>query len=270
MDADRAATVEFVRAVQPEAEGPVARVLDAPWYPQRPNRGALLCEGDRIVGYLTAIYSERAGPDGAERRCCLGSWFVLPEFRARSLAMMQSVLRQPDLTFVAVTPNATSVAVLTRFRFEPLDEEFLLLPPLAHLPSALRGAHVHLDEVRVRSLLGSAERVLWEDHTRVGCVGIVLEAGSASSLILGVRRTLRRVPVCEILYLESPTLVRRHLERVKLGLMAASSSLGVTCDPRLFQGDPPRGVRRSRMRLYRSDTSTAYQIDNLYSELAVL
>ena len=62
-------------------EGPE---LDLTWAADVPTHGFLLREEGRVVGALTALYSERQVAGRTERFCNVATWCVLPSHRSQS------------------------------------------------------------------------------------------------------------------------------------------------------------------------------------------
>ena len=102
------------------------RLFNYPGVERAPNLGFVLESGGRVVGFLGAIYHERFIESRVERFCNLTSWYVQPEFRSHSLALLTALLRQPDYNFVNFTPSDVVSSVMTRFGFHELDTHKLL------------------------------------------------------------------------------------------------------------------------------------------------
>ena len=61
---------------------------------QAPNHGYMLRDGQRVVGALFALYSERLVERRVERFCNMGTWCVLPGYRFRSISLLAALLAQ--------------------------------------------------------------------------------------------------------------------------------------------------------------------------------
>jgi len=65
----------------------------------------MLRDGQRVVGTLLALYSERLVEGRLERFCNLTSRCVLPDYRSRSISLLTALLRQHGYHFTALTPD---------------------------------------------------------------------------------------------------------------------------------------------------------------------
>ena len=65
----------------------------------------MLRDGQRVVGTLLALYSERLVEGRLERFCNLTSWCVLPDYRSRSISLLTALLRQHGYHFTVLTPD---------------------------------------------------------------------------------------------------------------------------------------------------------------------
>lgn len=264
--------VPFCREAFGDDETMFARILSAAWDPSRPERGALLVDGDSIVGIVIALYSRR-WIRGKERPfCALGPWYVRPQYRGGSLKLLSRILSETDYTFVSHSPNGISVAVLRRYRFQELSPRWRVFPPLTNLLSVgTPRCQALTDSSQIRDRLDDAQRRIFDDHSIHGCGHALLVLGNESCLVVSKPRTLRGVPVSEILHLGNRELATRCFERLKWAVMRVDRTFGVISDPRLLGPRPPASViHRERIRMFRSDDLDADDIDNLYSEVAVM
>src|SRR5215475_174076 len=116
-DADVAAVADFLHLNYKDWIPWAQSRLAGPWKVEAPNHGFVLREGQRIVGALTAFYSERLVAGRMERFCDLGTWYVLPEFRLHSIRLVKALLAQDDYHFTALTPSHKVVSIYTRLGF---------------------------------------------------------------------------------------------------------------------------------------------------------
>jgi hypothetical protein len=105
------------------------RLFEYPGAANQPNLGFVLESGDRLVGFLGAIYSERLLNGRIERFCNLSSWYTVPEFRSSSLTLMMALLSQRGYTFTTLTPSPVTAKVLTAFGFRRLETDKVVFGP---------------------------------------------------------------------------------------------------------------------------------------------
>lgn len=95
----------------------------------QPNLGFVLESSDQLVGFVGAIYSERLVEGRVERFCNLSSWYVRPEFRSYSIALLMAVLKQPGYTFTDLSSNQAYIPMKNRCGFRQLESYKLLCGP---------------------------------------------------------------------------------------------------------------------------------------------
>lgn len=138
--------------------------LTPTWRTEAETHGFMLARGEEIVGVYAAFYSEQAGADGATRRVCnLAAWCVLEEFRAHSLLLVRSMVRQRDHELTDLSPSGAVVATNERLGFTHLDTAGALVvnPVLARAP---RGARLVRDLDEIAALLEGDDRQAFQDH----------------------------------------------------------------------------------------------------------
>ncbi len=107
------------------------RLFEYPGVQGQPNLGFVLEAGNRLVGFLGAVYSSRRVEGRVEGFCNLSSWYVIPEFRTSGMALLRAALRQRDYTFTAFQPSQLNAQVLKLCGFRQVDSHKLLCgPPL--------------------------------------------------------------------------------------------------------------------------------------------
>ena len=82
-------------------------------------------------GTLLALHSERLVEGRVERFCNMGSWCVLPDYRSRSILLLESLLAQDGYHFTVLSPDVgpqENPLAWHRFRF--LDTSAALIPNL--------------------------------------------------------------------------------------------------------------------------------------------
>jgi fatty-acyl-CoA synthase len=253
------------------------RLFDYPWLNDKPDLGHLLTAGNEIVGFLGAIYASRKIRGKTGVVCNLTSWYVLPQYRGRGVELLDAAIRKEHVTFTALTPAPAVILMLEAMGFARLNTRRIQLLPLLH-GDTLRepGVLISFDPERVRRSLDDEQRLIFDDHARYDCLLLSATIGSEHAFLVVKRRTgwLRssdrgKIPYSEILHCSNPTLLARHLERVKLAILRRQRTLRLVCDEGLFP-EKPRGWSFGRAQLYRSSQFTASELDKLYSELVLL
>jgi acetoacetyl-CoA synthetase len=155
--------------------------------------------------------------------------------------------------------------------FSYIDRNKIILPPLLNLIT-LRGPSPRIisDPEQVRALLDGEQRRIFDDHAPYDCLQLVLQSGSKSAYLVVKRRTMRRLPVSDLLYCSAPSLLAQHLERVKLAVIRLQRSAALTAEAGIFGALRPLGAVIRRPKLFRSSVFHAHELDKLYSELILL
>jgi len=90
------------------------------------------------------------------------------------------------------------------------------------------------------------------------------------SHVVSIVRRKRGVRVSEILYCSDSALLARTFERVKLHMLRRDRAAAVVADARILGENAPRGLRVKRKACFRSSQVSPAEVDNLYSEYALL
>jgi hypothetical protein len=267
-DADISAVADFLH-VNYKNRIPWARSrLAGPWKVEAPNHGFVLRKGQRIVGALTAFYSERLVAGKAERFCDLGTWYVLPEFRFHSIRLMKAVLAQDGYHFTALTPSQKVVSIQTRLGFRALDTSAALIPNLPW-PTRPGRTPISADPNVIENTIKGTALELYHDHAQaLAARHIVLLHGGDSCYVMYRETRVKGVPLAVIVYVSDPQLFYRAIGPLTRHLLVRHRLLATLAELRIIGRRPPLSLKvTSWPKLYRSASLEPDQIDDLYSEL---
>ena len=259
--------------------GVLPHLFDYQWLDEKPDLGRVLTVGDRIVGFLGAVYAWRKINGKTGLVCNYTSWYVLPDYRAWAAELLASTVQNEHVTFTALTPSPIVQRMLVAMGFATLFTRKIALPPLFHVETLRQQQpFISFDPETVRRSLDDEQHQIFDDHAGYNCLQLSVSAGSERAFLVVKRRTGRiarfnrlfstnaKIAYSEVLYCSDPCLLARHLERVKLAILRRQRTLLLVCDERLFP-EQPRGLRFEAPALFRSPVFQAREIDNLYSEL---
>ena len=266
-DADVAAVADFLR-VHYKDQIPWARSrLAGPWKVEAPNHGFMLRDGRRVVGALTAFYSERLIAGRAERFCDQGTWFVLPEFRFHSIRLIKAILAQDGYHFTAYTPSHKVVSILARLGFQSLDTSAALIPNLPW-PTPPGRTTVSADPDVIESTLAGTELDLYHDHAQaLAARHLVLLRGTDSCYVMHREMRVKGVPLAVIVHVSDPRLFHRGIVPLTRHLLVRHRLLATVADLRIIGRRPPLAFKvTSWPKMYRSASLDPDQVDDLYSE----
>lgn len=247
------------------------RLFDIPWNGGTPECGWVLDQGGRIVGFLGAVHAERDVDGRPERICNLTSMCVDVEHRGMAPFLVMAAARRTDCTVTDLSPRPSVLRLLERAGFTLLDPGKLIVPPLLNAATLRHGRPaITCDPQRIRPELEEPLRRTLDDHAPYGCLAVLAQQDGRRCLLVVKRRTVRHVPLSEILFASDPEFLARHIERIVWTLVARQRTLAVSGDGRLFGTTPPRSFFLTSISMVRSTRLTREQIDNLYTELVLL
>ena len=249
------------------------RVLfEYPWRGSANGLGYAIYADGEIVGFIGAFHAERRIGERIERFLNVSNWCVLEKYRHASVALLSSMLDCGDVTVTNFSPIPIVERLFRRMRYKTLDTYKLFSPPLIHAWTLLSGYRglIIVEREKIRAVLGSVETQIFDDHQRTRCGHLVILNSEEKCYVVWNRRLKRGVAFSEILYASDATVLRRHFEAVKLQIMRQDRTFLVAIDERLIGKRLPGMSPYRRVSLFKSARLSSEQIDNLYSEVALL
>jgi acetoacetyl-CoA synthetase len=248
------------------------RIFDYPWKKDDSQLGFVLIDGERIVGFLGALYAEREINGRKELFCNPSNWCVLKEYRHSSLALFLKITSCGDCTVTELSPIESVETLCRQLKYQTLDTFKLFSVPMGHAWTLFRFPRpkVITDLRAIAGLLPPLERKIFDDHQGTKCGYLLLREGAESCFVVWSRRVRKGLPFSEILYRSNAQLLRKHFETVKLAIMRHDLTFLVAIDERLIGERLPGMLPYRRVSMFKSKRLTPADIDNLYSELTVL
>ena len=245
-----------------------------PWPAEDDNRGYVLLDGARVVGFIGTIFSTRELHGRKERFCNLSSWIVLEPYRARSLSLLAPITRLGSHTIVCATPSPTTHRLFVRTGHRTLEDRVMLIPPLATWPelSSLRRATMTTDDAEVRAELTGEARRCFDDHRGSIGASLLLRRDGQTCWATATLKRRSGFRFAFIQHLSYPKLFWECLPLAKLGFLKALRAPTLAVDARFATGHHvPFSLswRLTTPRLYRParEDIRPEQVDGLYSEL---
>jgi acetoacetyl-CoA synthetase len=247
------------------------------WLEQKPNFGFVAIDGKTVIGFVGGVYSKRRINGKVGLVCNLSSWYVRPDYHGWGVPLLAAAVRDKTITFTALTPAPVTRQVLKAMGFNSINSNKMLFPPLLHIHTLLHNApSITFDAKRIDVLLNDEHRKIFYDHLPHDCLHSVISEGTEYLYLVAKRRVRSawrvrvRVPYSDLLYVSAPSLLARHLERIKLAIMLKQRTLAVEADEHLFPLSTPRGLRFENHAFCRSSLFDARELDELYSEFVIL
>ena len=264
-DADVAAVVDFLHTHHDPDASWTQACSAALGEVKAPNHGFMLRDGRTVVGTLLALYSERLVMGRVERFCNMGSWCVLPNYRSRSILLVNALLAQEGYHFTVLSPTAGSQEILAWLKFGFFDTSAVLIPnlPWPSLPGRTR---ISADPQVIESTLTGAELQLYRDHARALVVRhLVLIRGLDSCYVMYRKAS---PALANILHVSNADLFHHALIPLTRHLLMRCGLVATLAELRIIERAPQLSFRlNSWPKMYRSPSLEPGQIDYLYSEL---
>src|SRR5207247_1553444 len=182
-------------------------LFDYQWLDEKPNLGLMLVAGGEIRGFIGMLYARRLIQGKTALVCNLSSFYVHPDYRGWSFALLAHALRDETVCYTSFTPSPSVTHMCEAMGFSYLDRNKIILPPLLNA-STLRwpSSRIISEPERMRALLDGEQRRIFDDHAPYDCLQLVLQSGSESAYLVVKRRKIGRLPVSDLLYCSSPLL----------------------------------------------------------------
>jgi hypothetical protein len=246
-------------------------LFDYTWPCETKDRGFVLKDGDRVVGFFGTVWSTREVRGSRHRFCNLSTWVTLPEYRNHSLRLFQAVLALKDCTITCNTPAGKLYPLYRKFGFQDLETELRLLPiipPLSILPFGKWRATSNPATIQQR--LKEPERAIFEQHRPHRCGHLLVYSRDAYCYLLHTRMQGRRASFAHVQYVSHPEIFAQARGAIRRGLLLATGTPLVVVPSRLVETLELEGTRRVQLgtpQVFRSAALQRGDIDNLYSEV---
>jgi hypothetical protein len=249
------------------------RLVDYDFDCGRDDRGWVLVDDGKIVGFLGAIFSVRHG----HPYCNVTSWIVKQSHRKAGLELLLPLLEMKDHTLLNLSPSLFTLSVFRRMGFADLEDRLLLIPP-AVPQLAPKGYELVRDHATIERILEGNDLRVFRHHRGYDCAHVVLVGPDGYLYVIAGKTRFRRLPVSFVYYLSDAERFAELLNPMQRALFTAHQTLLTVVDARLMQGIALRGCptyKLTQPRLYRPPTSEhaapeKRAIDNLYSEFVLL
>ena len=240
------------------------------WLQDRPNHGFVLRDGGEVVGGIGAFYALRRIAGRSERFCNITSWCVLDAYRQQSMRLAMALVGQPGYHFTDFSPTKVVGATLRFFKFQPLDERRIVVPNLPW--PAPREARIVHRPAEIEAALDGTAREIYRDHAVFPWLGHVLVGTpDAWCHVIYKRRTLKRLPMADVLHVSDPAVFGAGLRQVAAHLL--TRGFATTQVEHRWLPTRPRGTGLRagfNEKLFLSPTLAPADIDYLYSETMAL
>ncbi len=105
-------------------------MLEYRWENKAGEKGMLLLNDEKIVGFLSYIVSAGTNNNNAIRYCNLSSWIVDPEFRSKSMQLLSNAFKISNCIILNLSPHENTRPMFKALRFETLAETEYRINPV--------------------------------------------------------------------------------------------------------------------------------------------
>ncbi|UIJ72039.1 GNAT family N-acetyltransferase [Aurantimonas sp. HBX-1] len=246
------------------------RLLDYPWRPADVERGWLVEDGGRIVGFMGTIYSDRPVGGGMQRFCDLSSWYLLSDYRGDGTGdeLLRAGMAKTGVTYATMTARRATGRKIRALGFDVLDAARSLFRPRQGRDRApltcLR------DPAAIRERLAPSQRQVLDLHRGFDIHhALVGDPG----LWLVYQRKLKGDAVAyhEILHASDPACLSAAAQSVADTLVTGENGV-LAVDSRWMAPDDDQGAVEpiALARWFRSPDLAPAAVDHLFSEVILL
>jgi hypothetical protein len=244
-----------------------------PAWSSGPNHGFHLRVAGEVVGAYLALYSPRVIDGRTEQFCNLAAWCVLERYRFSSVRLLKALLAQPGFHFTDFSPSGNVIALNRRLGFSDLDTTTDLVGNLPW-PTLPARARLTSDTAKIERALTGDDLAVYRDHASAPGVQHLLISRDSRHCHVMFRRARRKdLPLfAALVHVTDPVLLRDEWHRVARRLLVRHALPFTLAERRItgFRPWPSITLAAPRPKMYRSESLTAAQIDQLYSELTAV
>ena len=177
------------------------------WMPEKPNNGFMLVANETILGVFCAFYSQRKIRKGIQNICNTSTWFVVDEYRSKSLELMAAMLDQKGFLFTSLSASSNVYELHRRFGFRSYVTTLVAIPNLPKLNYDSKKLETLTDPESMGRCLDSEVTQISIDHRDIPTVQqIVFHTADEALLVIFDIRRVRGVPATNIFYLSNPDM----------------------------------------------------------------
>jgi hypothetical protein len=240
--------------------------------------GYAAMDGDKMVGFIGTIYSERVIQGKKVPYCNMSTWVVDANYRSRLLGLfiLERIFKMKDVFITSLTPSDSSRDVSEKMGFKLLESDQITIPILPRLSLALNGNRlISFDVHEIRKHLGEEDQAIYEDHRDLACTHFLIKEKDTGLYCYGIGTSsiLRRLRFLgakwfNLCYVSNVGVFVRNFPYLRNCLWKRGKFMLLRYDSRLI---PNRisslEIKSKRARQFKSKEFNSCHVDNLYSEL---
>lgn len=252
-------------------------LMDYPWRPADAERGWLVEDCGRIVGFMGTIYSDRQTRLGVRRFCDLSSWYLLADYRGDGTGdtLLRSGMAKPGVTYQTMTARRATGRKIRALGFSVLDSTRSLFRP----SGAANPLSRIYDPAEISERLNDEERVMLDlhrgfdiHHAIVGTDDTIdREGGNAVWLVWQRKLKGEGIAYHEILHASDYDFLSGHAAAIAETICIGEKAV-LAIDSRWMNPSDDAGQIETipLPRWYRSPDLGPKDVGHLYSEVILL
>jgi hypothetical protein len=237
--------------------------------------GYMLADHDKIVGFLSTIFSRRLINGRQHKFCNIGNWIVKPKYRSESAKLLFPVLRIEECAITAFSASSNEVCLmLKKLGFKEVKTDMVVVLPAPSIGFGEKEYCVEFDKDAIRNYLGEKDLKIYCDHIRFKAVHIVFRTRDGDCYVVANKTVRKKLfSLAQIHYISNPGVFFKYIGRLSAEICFKLGVCGLILDRRYSEG---RGIKnaftlkRRYPAFFRSESLGKDDIDSLYSELLVL
>jgi len=241
--------------------------------------GWVLADGEKVVGFVSTILSERMIRGQSVRFCNASSWIVKREYRAHSLALHAKVLADKSVAVTNLSATPQVLKLLEKLGFTLMDKSERIILPVFTLHAFRDHCQVLTEPQAVERALQGESLRFFQDHQLPFNHHMLLRTLDGDCYVM-MNRTWKKVggnlrlPFARVHHIGKPAIFVRHLAKLVVRIAVSLRIVATIVDDRMLHGVAPwySFIRPDGKRnaAFRSDKLVADDIDGLYTEAVLL
>jgi hypothetical protein len=146
------------------------------WQHQEDYYGFVLTDGDRIVGFLGAIFSSREINGRKEKFCNLSTWIVDEHYKKHGLSLFLPVLELEDYTVTNFSSAEKTYIISKKLGFEDVEFNLQYVFPFPRF-GFKDNIKLEYSLPRICQILHGPDLRIFEDHIKFDCHHILITRG---------------------------------------------------------------------------------------------
>ncbi|NCJ08456.1 hypothetical protein GS597_18480 [Synechococcales cyanobacterium C] len=252
-------------------------IFDYPWNTDKDFCGYGLFDNNDIVGFIGLIFSQRIIDFQLEKFCNIHSWIIKEKYRNYGVFMAQSIGRLKNYTLTDVTPSESVCKIFEYLGFKELDSKLsiLLIMPWQNFnqDKDKRSISFSTSKDEISTILNSQDFQIFEDHQPYLCHHLVAHYYQEYCYLVYSSFRQNKISYCHIQYISNSDFFARNSLKIRHKIFQKNKTPFILTDHRFikemmlpFTYTLPLEWKK----IYRSNTLSSEQIDNLYTENIIL